>query len=173
MKRVLRSSVGVLTAFLVATSAFAASTPVITGVASGHELCFQFICGTALFGGETTLKVDGKTRKGTFFVSATHESPLPTTEGASVAILDGDWVITTKKEVFSGDVAGGSITKNADNTFAVEVVLDLDTGGTGTIYFTGTLSHDDFTIVGEITQEPQYPTSPAHSELQQRRRAAA
>jgi hypothetical protein len=153
MKRPLQLSVGLVAIMMIATHTWAVSTPVITGVASGLELCFQFICGAAIFGGDVQLKVDGKPRKGSFLVSVTHESPLPE-EGETVPILGGDWVITTRKDVFSGDVTKGTITGLAGNNFAVNAELTLASGGTGAIYFSGTLSHEEFpfTIVGVISQ---------------------
>ena len=140
----------------IATQAAAVSTPVITGIASGTEFCFQFICGSAIFGGDVQLQVDGKPRKGSFLVSVTHQSPLPGAEGEFVLILGGDWVIITKKDVFSGDVTSGTITRLAGNNFAVNAELTFENGGTGTIYFSGTLSHEQFpfTILGVISQAP-------------------
>ena len=158
MKRLLQLSVCLVAIMMIATHTLAASTPVITGIASGLELCFQFICGSAVFGGDVQLKVDGKPSKGSFWVSVTHESPLPE-EGETVLILDGDWVITTRKGVFSGDVTSGTITGLAGNNFAINAELKLENGGTGTIYFSGTLSHEQFpfTIVGDISQAAPAP----------------
>jgi hypothetical protein len=156
MKRLVQLSVGLVVIMMIATHTLADSSPVITGIASGLELCFQFLCGSAIFGGGVQLQVDGKPRKGSFLVSVTHESPLPDDEGEFVQILGGDWVITTKKDVFSGDVKTGTITRLAGNNFAVNAELTLVNGGTGTIYFSGTLSHEQFpfTIVGVISQTP-------------------
>lgn len=155
MKHRLQFAVG-LVIMMMATQATAVSIPVITGIASGTELCFQFLCGSAIFGGDVQLKVDGKPRKGSFLVSVTHESPLPDVEGATKLILGGDWVIMTKKDVFSGPVTGGTITRLEGNNFAVNADLTLENGGTGLIYFSGTLSHEQFpfTIVGVISQAP-------------------
>ena len=156
MKRVLQLAVVVLVMTTVATTALAGSTPVITGIVSGIELCFQLICGSAIFGGDAQLQVDGKPRKGTFLVSVNHESPLPEPEGDSVKITGGTWVISTKKGVFSGIIPqdGGSITRLAGENFAVTAELLLQNGGTGTIYFSGTLSHEQFpfTVSGVISQ---------------------
>ena len=159
MKRLLQLSVGLVAIMMIATHTLAASTPVITGIASGLELCFQFICGSAIFGGDVQLRVDGKPRKGSFLVAATHQSPLPDEEGETVLILSGDWVIATRKDVFRGDVTSGTITRLAGNNFAVNAELTLENGGTGTIYFSGTLSHEQFpfTIVGVISQAPPAP----------------
>src|SRR5687768_3386527 len=156
MKHLLQFAIGVVAITMIATNAMAQSSPVMTGIASGTELCFQFICGSAIFGGNVQLQVDDKPRKGTFLVSVNHQSPLPDEENESVLITGGTWVISTKKEVFSGDVAGGTITRLSGNNFAVTAQLDLESGGTGTIYFSGTLSHEQFpfTIVGVISQTP-------------------
>jgi hypothetical protein len=163
MKRLVQLSVGLVVIMMIASHTLAASSPVITGIASGLELCFQFLCGSAIFGGGVQLQVDGKPRKGSFLVSVTHQSPLPDEIGETVLILGGDWVITTKKDVFSGHVTSGdvtsgigTITRLAGNNFAVNAELALANGGTGTIYFSGTLSHEQFpfTIVGVISQTP-------------------
>ena len=156
MKRFLQLTIAVIAMTALASSALAGSTPVITGIVSGTELCFQFICGSAIFGGNAQLQVDGKPRKGSFLVSVNHESPLPERQGDSVAITGGTWVITTKRQIFSGTIAGGSVTRLEGNNFAVAAQLDLQDGGTGTIYFSGTLSHEQFpfTIVGVISPAP-------------------
>jgi hypothetical protein len=153
MKRRIQLTIG-LVVIMTATNAAAVSSPVITGIASGTELCFQFICGAAIFGGDVQLQIDGKPTNGSFVVAVTHESPLPDAQGESVAILGGDWIITTKRRIFSGEVTNGTITRSAGNNFAVNAELTLEDGGTGAIYFSGTLSHEQFpfTIVGVITQ---------------------
>lgn len=154
MKRQIQFAVGLVVILMMATSAAAVSSPVITGIASGTELCFQFFCGSAIFSGDVHLQIDGRPAKGIFIVSVTHESPLPVAQGGSVAILGGDWVITTKRRIFSGEVISGTITRLAGNNFAVNAELTLEQGGTGIIYFSGTLSHEQFpfTIVGVISQ---------------------
>ncbi len=160
MKRLGQLVIGGIVALTIVTQALAVSDPVITGIASGTEYCFQFICGSAIFAGDVQLQVDGKPRRGSFLVSVVYQSPLPTTDGASVPILDGDWVITTKRDSFKGTITPGvnsTITKAAGNNFTVEAELTFDgITGTGTIYFTGTLSHEQFpfTISGVITQFP-------------------
>jgi hypothetical protein len=158
MKRLLQLTMGLVAAMTIATQALAVSDPVITGTASGTEYCFQFLCGAAIFAGDVRLEVDGKPRRGNFLVTVVYQPPLPTT-GESVPILDGDWVITTRRgDSYKGIITPGpnsTITKAAGNNFTVEAELTFDgSTGTGTIYFTGALSHEQFpfTIVGVISQ---------------------
>jgi len=159
MRRLLELCVGFVTSIMIAASAMGASTPEITGIATGTELCFQFLCQVAIFGGDVQLQVDGKPRKGVFLVTVNHQSPLPDDEGESVLILDGDWAITTKKGSFSGIIAGGTITRLAGDNYAILAELTLEDGGTGTIFFGGTLSHEQFpfTVVGVISQTAPGP----------------
>ena len=164
MKRILQLTLGFVAALIITTQAFAVSDPVITGTAAGTEYCFQFLCGAAVFAGDVHLQVDGKPRRGNFLVTVVYQSPLPTTDGESVPILDGDWVITTKRgDSYKGIITPGlnsTITNAAGNNFTVEAELTFDgSTGTGTIYFTGTLSHEQFpfTIVGVISQTAPGP----------------
>jgi hypothetical protein len=160
MKRLGQLTVAVAIALTIATQALAISNPEITGIASGKEYCFQFLCGSAIFAGDVQLQVDGRPRRGSFVVSVEYESRLPTTDGESVAIVDGDWVITSKKGSFKGTITPGvnsTVTKAPGDNFTVKAELALDgITGTGIIYFKGTLSHEQFpfTISGLITQSP-------------------
>src|SRR5512132_2716369 len=104
MKRLRQLTLGLVAALTIATQALAVSDPVITGTASGTEYCFQFLCGAAIFAGDVHLEVDGKPRRGNFLVTVVYQSPLPTTDGESVPILDGDWILTTKKDGFKGSI---------------------------------------------------------------------
>jgi hypothetical protein len=154
MKHLFRFSIGLLAVMLVTGRAFAVSQPVITGQVSGIELCLQVVCGSAMFTGTVQLQVDGQAGKGSFGVSVEHDSPVPVNQGESGLIRDGRWFISTRTSVFRGTVTGGTITRNAGNTFTVTAALELEQGGRGTLDFIGILSHEDipFTIVGQIVQ---------------------
>jgi len=139
-------------------SAFAASTPAITGQVTGTEWCFQFLCDFAAFSGTFKGTVDGKATKGSFTVTVQYDEPLPNNSGESTAITNGSWSIVTKKDVFFGGLTG-TITNNDSNrpdTFVVTATLQLDanSSGSGTFYFSGVLDHNDFppTIAGFVSQ---------------------
>ena len=144
----------VLALVLSAVPLLAASSPAISGVVSGIELCPQFICGEAIFAGTFAGTIGHKPTTGSFWTGITHED-LPTTTGGTSAITGGTWMIRTRTKVYSGYVEpGGTLTYNGDNTFAVSLTMVVTSGGTGTMNFTGILDHNPFppTIVGTITQ---------------------
>lgn len=157
MKRLGQLIIAVVVALTIVTPAFPVSDPEITGVALGQEYCFEFVCGSAIFAGDVQLQVAGNPRRGKFFVSVVYDSPLPTTEGGITPITDGDWVISTEMGSFKGIITAGTIIKTTGNNFTVEAELALDGFiGSGVIYFSGDLSHDQFpfTLSGLITQSP-------------------
>ena len=132
----------------------ASSVPVIRGEVSGLELCPQSICGAAIFTGLFVGQVGvNPFSVGLVSVGATHE-PLPDPD-ETADITGGVWSLRLLSgRRFTGVVTGGSLLNNGDDTFAVEVQMQLVSGGTGQLRFTGTLSHQVFppTLIGQITQ---------------------
>lgn len=155
MKRRLALLVGLILLGIAVTPIRAASDPSITGTISGVELCPQSICGEAVFSGSFAGRVDHRPTSGVFWVGVTHDD-LPTTVNGQAAITGGTWMIRTRTNVFAGTIAsnGGTITYNGGNTFTISLTMDLATGGSGTLSFTGLLDHNPFppTIVGTISQ---------------------
>lgn len=141
----------ILTLFMAARSA-AASDPPVVGQLSGVEICPQSICGAAVFTGTFQGTIRGFPTAGFFWVAAQHES-LPT-PGNTAGITGGRWNISTPTRFFRGRILGGTIFNNGDNTFTIDVTLDVRKGGSGRIDFLGTLDHNVFppTIEGALTQ---------------------
>jgi hypothetical protein len=130
-----------------------ATNPVIVGTISGFELCPQSVCDKAYFAGQFAGTVKGKPTAGVFSVGVTH-GDLPETTGGTAPITGGTWMVRTKKKVFAGTVATGTLTYNGDDTYTVALTLTLTEGGSGTLQFTGLLDHGPFppTIVGTLSQ---------------------
>lgn len=141
--------------FLLSANHGIASDPVIAGRLEGLELCAEFQCGAAYFIGTFSGKVDKKTAKGGFIVSLTHDA-LPD-RGGSAAINSGEWTLRAHRHVFSGHVVGGTIFNKGSDTFTVEAVLEITSGGSGTLNVKGELDHDDFppTISVRLSQPPK------------------
>jgi hypothetical protein len=144
-----------VTALLLTTLPVAAdSIPVIEGDIDGIELCPQSICGAAFFIGQFAGHVNALPRQGVFLGAITHQ-PLPEPDETSF-ITGGTWLIRIPFRTFRGVVLpGGTLTNNGDNTFTVAITMLITQGGTGTLNFTGTLSHEVFppTIVGTLSQD--------------------
>lgn len=132
----------------------ASSIPRIRGAVAGIELCPQSICGAAVFVGLFRGQVGvNPLALGTMAVAVNHD-PLPDVEDAA-AITGGFWQLhLLNGRRFVGAVTGGTLFNNGDNTYHVSVEMLLTSGGTGTLSFEGTLSHNSFppTISGTISQ---------------------
>jgi hypothetical protein len=129
------------------------SIPVIEGNIAGIELCHQELCGAAFFAGDFVGHVNARPRQGAFLGAIRHQ-PLPEPDETSY-ITGGTWVIAIPFPRFSGVVLpGGTLTNNGDNTFAIELTMMMTRGGSGTLTFTGILSHNSFppTIIGTVSQ---------------------
>lgn len=151
----MKRSIGLLamlTLFLSVARPVAASDPPVVGQLSGVELCPQTVCGAAVFAGTFQGTIGGVPIAGFFWVAAQHESlPDP---GSTSAITGGRWNISTPKHFLRGKILGGTIFNNGDNTFTIDVTLDVRRGGSDTINFLGILDHNVFppTIEGALTQ---------------------
>jgi hypothetical protein len=130
------------------------SHPALSGGAAGIELCPEFICGFALFVGQFEGAVNSKPASGAFVAAVVHDD-LPPVQG-NAAITGGQWTITAGKKEFSGDVVDGNIFNFNGTQFCITMTLQINSGGTGEIYFTGLLDHGPFppTIAGFVTQSP-------------------
>lgn len=133
----------------------AQSKPMVQGRVLGLELAPQFILGSALFAGIFQGQVGQNGHAlGVFAVAVTHED-LPES-GESADITGGAWEIRAGGKRLRGEVTGGLLINNGDDTFQVLAVLQLTQGGQGQIYFAGLLDHNVFppTIKGNIIQAP-------------------
>ncbi len=126
-----------------------ASTPAVQGEISGVEVCIQSVCGAAVFTGTFKGTVGGNPTVGFFWAAVQHE-PLPN-PGSSAALLSGRWNIATPGHTFSGQVVGGSIFNNGDNTFKIDTALKITRGGSGLIDVAGILNHNTFPPTIEAT----------------------
>jgi hypothetical protein len=139
--------------FLLAAQAGMASQPVLNGHLEGVELCAQFQCGVAVFVGQFKGQVNNERGKGGFLVLVNH-GPLPAPGQQAANITGGEWNLRAGVNLFQGDVITGTIVNNGNNTFTINVVLQIAEGGSGAIIFTGILDHSDFppTVEGDLTQ---------------------
>jgi hypothetical protein len=154
----MRRTVAYLTIGLIvlagARPAQAASTPVINVSTFGIELCPQSICGAAIFTGFLQGQVGGNNNAvGTFLAALTHD-PLPDPL-STAAITGGIFELRVGLRRIRGVVLpGGTLFNNGNNTFTVDAVLLIMSGGSGTVNYHGLLNHNTFppTIVGTISQ---------------------
>lgn len=132
----------------------ASSTPFIRGEVSALELCPQSICHAAIFSGLFVGQVGGNPFSiGVISVAATHEDLPDPDETAD--ITGGVWSLRLLNgRRFTGSVTGGSLFNNGDDTFEVNVEMEILSNGSGNLQFHGTLSHQVFppTLIGGITQ---------------------
>jgi hypothetical protein len=139
--------------------ALAASRPVISGDLTGQEVCFQFVCGAAIFTGTFKGRVgDDQDVSGTWTVRVTHQD-LPTSVGGTAAITGGDWQLLAN-QLFGGKVQRGTITFLGDDQYRIETTLQLRQGGNGSVAFVGVLDHRPLnatppsvpTVTGQLQQ---------------------
>jgi hypothetical protein len=133
----------------------ASSLPVVNGNASGIELCDQAMCGAAIFVAIYNGQIGPNAHAlGTVSVAVTHD-PLPEANQFA-ALTGGVWQLQPLLgRKIAGVVTGGSLfNNNDDGTFHVIANMLITSGGTGTLTFDGTLSHNTFppTIGGHIGQ---------------------
>ncbi|HEY7474111.1 MAG TPA: hypothetical protein VH679_03805 [Vicinamibacterales bacterium] len=133
----------------------ASSLPVIQGEVSALELCPQSICHAAIFTGLFVGQVGvNPFSVGLISVAATHED-LPEADDPPAGITGGVWSLRLLNgRRFTGIVTSGSLSNNGDNTFDVTVRMQIVSGGSGSLQFHGTLSHQVFppTLIGTISQ---------------------
>ena len=105
-----------------------------------------------MFAGEFDGQVNGFPRHGVFLAGIDHVLPLPVEEDDFVAITGGVWIIRVPFRTIRGVVLQGILTKNADETFEVDMNLLVTGPSVALTTFTGTLRHDVFppTIDGTI-----------------------
>ena len=152
MKSALRLFIVIVAIAVSSVTVRASSWPIISGQVSGIELCPQAWCGVAVFTGVFKGQVGFFPAIGTIAV-AVHHGPLPVVKDACTPIPDGVWTLKTLLRKFEG-VAAGELCYNGDNTFRIDVDMQITSGGTGPLHFEGTLDHNVFppTVKGFITQ---------------------
>ncbi len=129
-----------------------------SGNVQGLEFCTQSICGSAsflgLFDGQVTEVPD---IGGVWQLSVRHEE-LPDPQ-QSAAITDGDWRLRVGWQTqLRGEVGGGILYNNGDETFVVKV--ELTRVGEESMWFFGLLDHSGLppSVRGCILQtEPSDP----------------
>lgn len=130
------------------------TTPLpVNGLASGLELCPQFICGIAIFTGVFHGQI-GNYSNATGIVSvALNHTDLPTLGSPPATITGGVWLLQSFPKGFAGAVLGGriSIKGNDDKLFDVQILLRASDGRT--VFFDGTLNHHPLipTVTGSFT----------------------
>jgi len=152
MKSALRLAIVIVAIAASSVTVRASSWPVISGQVSGIELCPQTVCTVAVFTGVFKGQIGIFPAVGTIGV-AVHHGPLPVIEDACTPIPDGVWTLRTLLRKFEG-VAAGELCYNGDNTFHIDVGMQITSGGVGPLHFEGTLDHNVFppTVKGQITQ---------------------
>jgi hypothetical protein len=152
MKSALRFFIVIVAIAVSSVTVRASSWPIISGQVSGIELCPQAWCGIAVFTGVFKGQVGFFPAIGTIAV-AVHHGPLPVVEDACTPIPDGVWTLKTLLRKFEG-VAAGELCYNGDNTFRIDVGMQITSGGSGPLHFEGTLDHNVFppAVKGHITQ---------------------
>lgn len=152
MKSALRLFIVIVAIAVSSVTVRASSWPIISGQVSGIELCPQAWCGVAVFTGVFKGQVGFFPAIGTIAV-AVHHGPLPVVEDACTPIPDGVWTLKTLLRKFEG-VAAGELCYNGDNTFRIDVGMQITSGGSGPLHFEGTLDHNVFppTVKGQIKQ---------------------
>jgi hypothetical protein len=128
-----------ITAIFLITVKGMASEPVVMGHLDGVELCAQFQCGVAAFVGRFNGQLNSKWSKGGFLVFINHD-PLPGV-GQIAKITGGEWSLRADGHLLQGNILNGTLVNNADATFTVTVLLQVNDGGNGEIIFGGGLTH--------------------------------
>ena len=132
------------------------STPTIQGGVQGIELCPQFICGFAAFTGVFQGQIGGNpSALGLISAAMTHDD-LPTEIGAWSEIRRGVWELRTLTRRIRGAVTGGRITYIGGNIFQISIAMELRSGGSGVVVFSGFLNHNTPipTFGGNLLQLP-------------------
>jgi hypothetical protein len=153
MKSALRLSILIVAIAVSSVTVRASSWPVISGQVSGIELCPQSICTVAIFTGLFKGQVGFISNTVGTIAVAVHHGELPVVKDACTPIPDGVWTLRTLLRRFDG-VTAGELCYNGDNTFHIDVDMQITSGGVGPLHFEGTLDHNVFppTVKGGITQ---------------------
>jgi len=154
--------------YLITSLCVAAAPPtsLIDGKIAGQEICWQELCGFALFFGTFNGKVNGEHTTGTFTAIVKHETPLPTQPGGTADITSVSWTLRTPQGNFAGtgtpNVAG-TLTAKKNDRFEVNLSLLITTPAVSppTLTFSGVLDHSGLdkqpipelpTIMGDLFQ---------------------
>ena len=135
-----------------------ASIPFINVTAFGLELCPQSVCKVAIFVGLLHGQVDNRSALGTFALAVNHDE-LPT-DPLDPATLHpgGAFEFRFGLRRIRGEIVEGLIIRNIDdpNTFSVGALLNITSGGSGTLLALIRLDHNVFppTVSGEVFSCP-------------------
>ena len=123
-----------------------ASIPLINLEALGIELCPQSFCGAAIFVGLLHGQVDNRSALGTFALAVNHDE-LPTDPLDPVTLHPGGaFEFRFGLRRIRGEIVEGLIIRNIDdpNTFSVGALLNITSGGSGTLLALIQLDHNEF-----------------------------
>jgi hypothetical protein len=122
-----------------------ASIPFINVQALGLELCPQSFCGAAIFVGFLNGLVEPNPNAlGTFAVGIRHTDLPPTSESDPAILLGGTFDFRFLLRRIRGEVVEGLLINNGDNTFSAGALLNITSGGSGTLLAIIKLDHTVF-----------------------------
>ena len=136
-----------------------ASIPLINLEALGIELCPQSFCGAAIFVGLLHGQVDNRSALGTFALAVNHDE-LPTEPLDSANLHPGGaFEFRFGLRRIRGEIVEGLIVRNDiddPNTFSVGALLNITSGGSGTLLALIRLDHNVFPprVSGEVFSCP-------------------
>jgi hypothetical protein len=124
-----------------------ASIPFINLQALGLELCEQAVCGAAIFAGLVHGQVGSNANAlGTFAVAVNHTTLPPTPDSPPALVVGGAFDFRFLLRRIRGEIVEGLIIRNNDdpNTFSVGALLNITSGGSGTLLALIQLDHNVF-----------------------------
>ena len=129
-----------------------------SGDVEGLEFCTQYLCGSAFFLGLFDGRVTEVPDTGGVWQLSVHHEEIPDPQ-QSAAINGGEWRLRVGwQNQFQGEVGGGILYNNGDETFAVKA--ELTRAGEEAVWFFGLLDHTGLppSVRGCILQaEPSDP----------------
>jgi hypothetical protein len=147
--------------FVLGSTAAQAAPPItVNGLASGLELCPQFICGIAIFTGVFHGQIGINPNATGIVTVALNHTDLPTLDNKTEAIIKGGvWQLQSFPRGLAGIVLGGTINISTNDNgdgklFDVQIFLRASDGGT--TVFNGTLDHHPLIprVAGSLTPFP-------------------
>ena len=137
--RLLRSCVLVL--LVLASVSVTASTPSLSGVIAGREICELRVCGAAIFVAFFGGQINGLQAQG-LAVGGIEHDPLPTQAAPISAITGGSWAIVTPGGTLNGTVSGGTLLYIDGVRYGVQLEMLFGEGGSSTLH--AILNHGPF-----------------------------
>jgi len=111
----------------------------VNGLASGIELCPQFICKIAIFTGVFQGQIGNNPNAIGVVTVALNHTDLPTDKVKPALITQGAWQLQSFPKSFGGTVIGGYIFFVEEKLFEVQIYLKANDGRT--LFFDGYLDH--------------------------------